>query len=89
MERFPQLRMVRTPDLPADDEGARETLRRCLDRGLAVSIYTHELFATGNDVANRAAVAAVATDRLDLVGLAVHAERKDVDKVTKGLTLHP
>jgi hypothetical protein len=83
--------LVRQPILvfAAGSEGLTRTLRRCLARALPVSIYTHELFATGNDVANRAAVAAVATDRLDLVGLAVHAERKDVDKVTKGLTLHP
>ncbi len=29
-ERFPALRMVRTPDLPADDEGAREALLHAL-----------------------------------------------------------
>ena len=29
-ERFPQLRMLRTPDLPADDDGAREALQRFL-----------------------------------------------------------
>jgi hypothetical protein len=54
-----------------------------------LTIYTRELFATGNDDDNRAAVARVATDALDLVGIAIHAERKAVDKVTKGLTLHP
>jgi hypothetical protein len=47
------------------------------------------LFATGNDYDNRAAVAAVATDALDLAGLGLHADRKAVDKVTKGLALHP
>lgn len=83
--------LVRQPILvfAAGGEALTRTLQRCLERGLAVSIYTRELFATGNDVANRAAVAAVATESLDLVGLAVHADRKDVDKVTKGLTLHP
>jgi len=30
-ERFPRLRMVRTPDLPPDDDGARAALRRCLE----------------------------------------------------------
>ena len=29
-ERFPQLRMLRTPDLPADDDGARKALQRFL-----------------------------------------------------------
>ena len=33
-ERFPRLRMVRTPDLPADDDGARETLQRWLKTGI-------------------------------------------------------
>jgi hypothetical protein len=37
---------------------------------------------------NRAAVAALQTDSHDLVGLTIHADRKDVDTVTKGLSLH-
>jgi hypothetical protein len=82
--------LVRQPMLvfAADADGVRTALRRAAERGLPVSIYTRELFATGNDVDNRAAVARVATDALDLVGLALHADRKDVDKVTKGLALH-
>jgi hypothetical protein len=36
----------------------------------------------------RAAVPAVATAALDLVGLGLHASGKDVDRVTKGLALH-
>jgi hypothetical protein len=65
------------------------TLERALDAGLRAAIYTKELFATGHDVANRAAVATVPTHALDLVGLALHAERKAVDKAVKGLALHP
>src|SRR6516164_8579713 len=34
------------------------TLRRALESGLTPAIYTKELFATGHDAANRAAVAA-------------------------------
>jgi hypothetical protein len=64
------------------------TRQRAADRNLQVSIYTADLFATGNDTDNRAAVAAVPTDKLDLVGIAIHAERKEVDKVVKGLKLH-
>ena len=56
---------------------------------VALSIYTAELFATPHDEANRAAVRAVPSDALDLVGLAVRARRKPVDKLTKGLALHP
>jgi hypothetical protein len=72
----------------ASGEQLTRTLRRAIDRGLKPSIYTRELFATYNDADNRAAVAAVSTDVLDLVGLALHADRKEVDKVTKGLKLH-
>lgn len=56
---------------------------------MALSIYTAELFATPHDAANRAAVRAVASDALDLVGLAVRGRKKPIDKLTKGLTLHP
>jgi hypothetical protein len=72
----------------ADAEGLRRSLHRALARGLVPAIYTEELFATGNDVDNRAAVAAVARADLNLVGIALRGPRRDVDKVTKGLTLH-
>lgn len=54
-----------------------------------VTLYTRELFSTGNDADNRAAVAAVATEALDLVGLGLYGPRKAVDRLTKGLPLHP
>ena len=73
-------------------EGDADTLKaahaRALGRGLRVSVFTSELFTTGNDRDNRAAVLAVARDKLDLVGLAVHGPRGVVDKVVKGATLH-
>ncbi len=83
--------LVRQPMLifAADAAELTRTLERALDAGLRPAIYTKELFATGHDAANRAAVAAVPTDALSLVGLALHAERKAVDKVVKGLALHP
>jgi hypothetical protein len=84
-------RLVRQPIVvfTASGDDLTRVLRRAIERNLRPSIYTFDLFATGHDVANRAAVAAVATDALDLVGIALHADRKEVDKVTKGLTLHP
>lgn len=82
--------LVRQPVLVFSGSGSdlRRTLARALDRGLAPSIYTEALFATNNDADNRAVVAAVATEALDLAGLALHAERRIVDKVIKGLALH-
>lgn len=73
----------------ATAEALRAAHRKALDRGLAVGVYTHELFGTGNDVDNRAAVRAVPTEQLDLVGLSVHGPRNSVDKALKGLSLHP
>lgn len=73
----------------ADADGLRAAHRKALDRGLAMSIYTEELFATGNDVDNRAAVRSVETDKLALVGIALYGGRNAVDKALKGLSLHP
>ena len=83
--------LVRQPVLvfSASTAELTRTLRRAGERGLRPAIYTAALFATGNDADNRAAVRAVATDELDLVGLGLHGERREVDKVTKGLSLHP
>jgi hypothetical protein len=62
---------------------------RALTRGLPMSIFTADLFATGNDEDNRAAVRAVPRDALDLVGTAVHGPRNAVDKIVKGARMHP
>lgn len=72
----------------ADAPGLRRAFERSRERGLVPAIYTAELFATGNDVDNRAAVAAVRTEALDLVELALNGDRKEVDKVVKGMALH-
>jgi hypothetical protein len=52
-------------------------------------VYTDELFTTGNDADNRAAVAAVATEDLGLAGFAVAGDRRTVDKALDRLRLHP
>ncbi|MFI2361986.1 DUF2000 family protein [Promicromonospora sp. NPDC019610] len=85
------LAMLGTPVMVMVADGGRlATFReRAATRGLRIGVYTADLFATGNDVDNRAAVAAVATEKLDLVGLAVAGERRVVDKVVKGARLHP
>lgn len=82
--------LIRQPVLifAASAEQLAQALRRAQDRGVRPSLYTQELFVTGNDADNRAAVAAVPTTALDLVGLALHAERKEADKIVKGLKLH-
>ena len=44
-----------------------------------------ELFATGHDEANRAAVKAVPSAALNLVGMALRDDRKVIDKVVNSL----
>jgi hypothetical protein len=67
-----------------------QTVReRAERREVPIAIYTNEMFATGNDEDNRAAVRAVATDRLDLVGIAVRAPHRDADAILRGLNRHP
>jgi hypothetical protein len=73
-------------------EGGKETLTsahgRAVAREVQLSIFTSDLFATGNDGDNRAAVRAVPTAQLDLVGLAVHGPRVAVDKILQGAAMH-
>ncbi len=84
------LPMFRQPVLVLDGDKALLTAarERAVRRELRAAVFTTELFATGHDEANRAAVAAVPGAGLDLVGLAVHGPRNAVDKVLKGATLH-
>lgn len=61
---------------------------RAVDRGLDVSVFTDDLFTTGHDAANRAAVAAVPRAQLRLAGVGVHGPRNAVDRSVKGARLH-
>ena len=63
--------------------------RQALDRNLTCAAYVRAMFSTGHDAANRAVFKAAPADAPDLVGLALHGARKDVDKATKGAVLHP
>jgi hypothetical protein len=73
----------------ADAAGVRRAFERAMSRGVTPSVYTQELFATNNDEANRAAVAVVPAESLDLVGIAFRAKRKTVDKIVDRLRFHP
>jgi len=73
-------------------EGSKEILsksyERAVGREVALAVFTAELFATGHDRDNRAAVRAVPGEKLDLVGIAVYGPRNAVDKITKGARMH-
>jgi hypothetical protein len=73
----------------ADGDAVRRAYERAMGRGVTPAVYTRDLFATNHDEANRAAVAEVAADDLDLVGIAVRAERKTVDRIVDRLRFHP
>ncbi|WP_100447302.1 DUF2000 domain-containing protein [Glycomyces xiaoerkulensis] len=75
--------------LEASKEHLTGAHAKALKRGLAHSVFTSELFATRNDGENRAAVRAVPTDKLDLVGIGVYGPRNAVDRVVKGARMHP
>lgn len=74
--------------LASDATGLRKVYTRAMDRNARLSLYTEEMFQTGHDAANRAAVKNVAADDLAIVGLALRDDRKTVDKITKGAKLH-
>lgn len=84
------LRMFRQPVLVF--EGSKELLTaahgRAVSRELPLAVFTSDLFATGNDRDNRAAVRAVPRGLLDLVGISVYGPRNAVDRVLKGTRMH-
>jgi hypothetical protein len=73
-------------------EGSKEFMatahERALRREIEHAVFTQDLFATGNDRDNRAAVKAVSTTDLDLVGIALYGPKNAVDKVLKGAAMH-
>ena len=52
------------------------------------AVYTEDGFKTTHDAANRDVVKAVIRAELNLVGLAMRAERKVIDKIVDGLKFH-
>lgn len=73
-------------EAPAEKLGTvRERAER---RQVPIALYTMEMFATGHDAANRAAVRAVAAADLDLAGIALRAPHRDADAVLRGLRRH-
>ena len=64
----------------------RERAKR---RQVSIALYTMEMFSTGHDAANRAAVRALEAKDLDLVGIALRAPHRDADAILRGLSRHP
>ena len=72
------------------DAAKLQTVReRAERRELTIALYIADMFATGNDTDNRAAVRAIKTADLDIVGIALRAPHRDADAVLRGLKRHP
>src|SRR5690606_13273003 len=70
------------------DDLNRAHARAC-ESGLTIAPYIEAMFATGHDAANRAVFAESDIGDPGWAGIALHGERKLVDKAVKGLKLHP
>ena len=75
--------------LTTDGAGLSKIHARGLERGVDIAIYIEDMFSTGHDEANRAVVKQYETTALNLVGLALRADKKNVDKIAKGAKMHP
>ena len=74
--------------LSTDGEGLRKSYRRALERKVRLSLYIDDMFKTGHDAANRAAVKHYRPDEMVIAGLALRDDKKLVDKITKGARMH-
>jgi hypothetical protein len=72
----------------ADRAALTRALERARARNVTPAVYTEDMFKTTHDEANRAAVKAVDRAELNLVGIAMRAERKVIDKIVDGLKFH-
>lgn len=72
----------------AESTELARALERALTRGVQPAIYTEDMFSTFDDVANREMVRGVTREELNLVGIALRADKKIVDKVVDKLKLH-
>jgi hypothetical protein len=79
------------PVLVFESSGAKlATVReRAARREVPIALYTADMFTTGKDEDNRAAVLRVSAADLDIVGMALRAPHRDADAVLKGLSRHP
>ena len=86
----PYLALIGQPILiyGADLKALSRALERALARNVKPAVYTEDMFKTTHDAANREVVRTVMRADLNLVGLAMRAERKLIDKVVDGLKFH-
>lgn len=74
--------------LSVDAEAIGRVYRRAMERKVRLSLYIDDMFTTGHDAANRAAVKRYRPEEMKVAGLALRADRKLVDKITRGARMH-
>jgi hypothetical protein len=72
----------------ANGQRLQRTRARAASRDVPIAIYAVGMFATNNDIDNRAVLKATPDDEIDIAGMAFRADSKTVDKIVSGLRLH-
>ena len=83
MSRQPVIVLSATPNV------LRNVRNRANERGIPSVAYIEEMFTTGHDEANRAVFSEHTSSEENTVGIALRADKKIVDKITKGAKMHP
>jgi len=74
--------------LSADAQTIKTIYQRAMERGVRLSLYIEDMFSTGHDAANRAALKQYRPEAMNVVGLALREDKRLVDKITKGARMH-
>ena len=74
--------------LSACENTIQKIHQRSLTHGVKSSLYIEEMFSTGHDAANRAVFAEYDPEDAKVVGIALHSDKKIVDKITKGAKMY-
>ncbi len=75
--------------LSTDLKGLRKIHAKAFSRNVKISLYISDMFNTSHDAENRESVMKYQSHDLDIVGIAMRADKKSVDKITKGAKMHP
>lgn len=89
-EDNPHLRLAGEPVMVLSGTAGmlRNARRRANSRDVPSAVYIDEMFATGNDSANRGVFAEHGPDEENVAGIALRAEKKVADKISKGAKRH-
>lgn len=87
-QEYSPLSIQPTIILKTSREKLQTILQRSKSKKITVALYIEDMFTTAHDSANRETVRAYKTENLPVVGIGIRAEKKLVDKLTRGAKLH-